>query len=244
VIRRAAEIQFQSTEERGGWLTAEEILRIGEEVGLEPHFLRRAMEEIRVQERVPLPEEDRSLLGRLLGPERLQVARVLPGSRSQLESRIFARLRDREGMQAVRRLEGVSIWEPSEGWITRLKRGVRWGGHRYDLARLSQIRVAISPVEAGSCLVTVTLDLGAIRRSEGGVLLGGVGVGTLAPAIALSTGLLVAAPLGSAILLLVGAGTGAGGGWQLARHGFEKRVLRALQAAEGFLDGVTPSGPR
>jgi hypothetical protein len=243
LIRRAAELQFHSAEDRGGWLTTEEVLRIGTEVGLDSAHLRRALQELRAEGMRLASPLDRSLLGRLLGPSVYRVARVISGSPAALEALIVARLRDREGMEAVRRREGTSVWEPSQRWFTSLQRGVRWGGHRYDLARVQQLRVDVAPMDEGTSLVTLTLDLGGTRTSEGGAILGGLGVGAISPGLLLWTaslwpGFLTASPLGVAALVCLGAGVGGGGGWLLARNGFQARVARSLLAAEGFLDGV------
>src|SRR5690606_25215619 len=130
VIRRAAELQLQEAGDDGGELSEAEVLRIGREVGLDTGHLRRALGELRAESLVPTLPPDDGPLRRLVGDGRVRVDRVVPGEAAEVEERLVRWLSGAESLHAVRRRAGFSLWEPAEGFIAQIQRGMKWQGQR------------------------------------------------------------------------------------------------------------------
>jgi hypothetical protein len=235
IIRRAAELQFHASEGPGEELLESEVLRIGEEVGLDPHHVRRAIEEARADAIAPALPGEASLLTRVMGPGRFQLRRVVPGRPEGVEDRLASRLQSAESLHPVRRRAGHSVWEPAEGILPQIQRGLKWKGHRYDLAEARRIQADVQELEDGFTLVSLTLDVTNLRAGHGtgtaGMSAGfGGGAGLLA-ATALSL-----PPLGMAALAGVGLAGGILGGVGWGRRAYRERAERVRLAAEGLLD--------
>lgn len=236
IIRRAAELQFHASDGPTDELPESEVIRIGHEVGLDPQHMRRAMEEARADALAPDLPPDTSLLRRAIGQGRIQLRRVVPGPTAEVEAQLVARLRDRESLHPVRQRGGVSIWEPAEGFLPQLQRGLKWKGHRYDLARARQIEVTVLALEEGFSLVTLTLDLRNLRAEHGGGYLGGfAGLGGAA-GVAFGVAGLSFPPLGVVALAGAGAAVGAAGGVPAGRKAYRDQAERVRLSAEGLLD--------
>lgn len=235
VIRRAAELQFQEGEDDPGALSEEEVLRIGGEVGLEPAHVRRAIGEIRAEALVPALPPDRSPMRRLLGEGRIRAERVVPGEAHEIEERLVRWLTKAESLVAVRRRAGTSIWEPAEGFVAQLQRGLKWGGQRYQLAEARQVELSVQPLEEGYALVTMTLDVRNVRAEQGGGYLAGFGggAGALAFTVAASAAL---PPIGLVAAAVAAVTAGGLGGLAAGRHAFETRRERLRLEMEGLLD--------
>lgn len=236
VIRRAAELQFHegTGDPDGALLSEEEVLRIGGEVGIEAAHMRRALGEVRAEALVPALPVDTSPLRGMIGEGRLRAERVVPGDATDVEQRLVRWLSDVESLQAVRRRAGVSLWEPAEGLVAQLKRGLKWGGQRYEFARAKQVEVSVQELEEGFSLVTVTVDVRNIRSEQGGGAALGFGFGGLAAGVALGVTLLpVVGAIGAG---MAGVALGSAGGIAVGRSAFQQRAERLRLAAEGLLD--------
>lgn len=239
VIRRAAELQFQEQEARGGpeggELSEAEILRIGQDVGLESEHLRRALGELRAERLTPtLPRED-GLMARMVGPARVQAARALPGTVADLSPRLHEWLRRNESLTPLRERMGSSLWEPNQGFTAQLQRGFNMSGRNYELAEVRSLEVSLVELEAGWVLVTLVADLSNKRTEHGlgwgiGVGLGGVGLGV---GVALAAAFPPVAIVGTAVAAGLGGGAA---GTTLARQSFPPVRARMAVALEGLLD--------
>jgi hypothetical protein len=236
IIRRAAELQFHASDGPTEELPESEVVRIGREVGLDTQHVRRAMEEARADALAPDLPPDTSLLRRAIGPGRIQLRRVVPGPPAEVETQLVTRLRDRESLHPVRHRGGVSIWEPAEGFLPQLQRGLKWKGHRYDLARARQIEVTVLALEEGFSLVTLTLDLRNLRAEHGGGYLGGFAALGGGAGVAVGIAGLSFPLLGVVALAGAGAGLGAAGGVPAGRKAFRDQAERVRLSAEGLLD--------
>jgi hypothetical protein len=238
VIRRAVELQLHegSDEATEATLSEEEVLRIGEEVGLGVVHVRRALGELRAEALVPALPADEGPLGRFIGPGHVRAERAVTGSADQVEDRLVRWLTEAESLHVVRRRAGVSLLEPAEGFIAQLQRGLKWGGQRYELARARQVELSVQDLEDGFSLVTLTVDLTHIRLEQGagsaaGFATGGAVVGSVVTmaATAFPPVAVVACGLGGAVL----AGAG---GLAIGRTTYARQCERVELAAEGLLD--------
>ena len=238
VIRRAVELQFrEGTEDEGETaLSEDEVLRIGREVGLDASHVRRALGELRAEALVPALPPDEGVLRRFIGSAHVRAERVVPGAADEVEERVVQWLADVESLHAVRRRAGVSLWEPAEGFLAQLQRGLKWGGQRYELAQAKRIELSVQKLEEGYALVTLTVDLTNIRVEQGAGAAGGSAAGgavvasvLTVTATALPPAAVVACGLGGAVL----AGTG---GLAIGRATFRQQRERVRLAAEGLLD--------
>jgi len=234
VIRRAVELQFQETPDDGGTLSDEEVLRIGREVGLGPEHVRRALGELRAEALVPALLADTGVLRKLIGEGRIRAERVVPGDAATVEERMVRWLSGAESLHSVRRRAGVSLWEPAEGIVANLQRGLKWGGQRYELALARQIELSVQSLEDGFSLVTLTADVRNLRAEHGGVAIGvsaAVGAGA---AIAVASVLLP--PIGIVAGAVAGLVAGGAGGTVIGRSSFHQKAERVRLALEGLLD--------
>jgi hypothetical protein len=238
IIRRAVELQFHAAEAAEGELSEAEVVRIGAEVGLDAGHVRRALEEVRADALAPALPPDASLLQRVIGPGHFQHRRVVPGEPERVEAELARWLRDRESLHPVRSRAGVSLWEPAEGFLPQLQRGLKWRGHRYDLAQARQVEVIVQGLEDGWSLVTLTLDLRNVRAEQGGGWMGGLAVGGAVAGVPLGLAALSLPPVGVVALAMLGAATGAAVGVPAGRKAFRDQAARIRLAAEGLLDRV------
>ena len=238
VIRRAAELQLREGSEADdeAALSEDEVLRIGKEVGLAPSHMRRALGELRAEALVPALPSDDGPLRRLVGPARIRVERVVPGDAKEVEERMVRWLADAESLHAVRRRAGVSLWEPAEGFLAQLQRGLKWGGQRYELAQAKQIEVSVQGLEDGFALVTLTLDVTNIRMEQGAGSAAGFAAGGAVAASVVTVAATAFPPVAVIACGLAGATLAGAGGLAIGRMTFRQRSERIRLAAEGLLD--------
>lgn len=232
VIRRASDLQFRASSSVAETLDASEVIRIGEEVGLEPRYVRQAVAEIQAEALVPQAQEDRGLGRRLGGSAIVRASRVVPGSRDEVERNLERYLKERELLKPVRSRTGRSLWEPAGGLLSSMRRVMDVGGHGYVLASAKRIQVAIEALEPGWSLVTLTADASNQRNEAlaGGMTgLGLAGIGT-------ATGLIVAT--GGAALAIVGGVTLFTGGLSLGVVVGRRQTRKKRQQLELALHGV------
>jgi hypothetical protein len=241
LIRRATELQLARLDERGqDRLSEAEVFRIGREVGLEPELMRRAMGEVRAESLLPPEPDERDLSTRLLGAARVTVSRVVPGRPAEVARNIEGYLRIGESLREVRKRAGRSRWEPQEGFMAQLQRGLRIGGRAYTLASASALQLTIEPLEEGTSLVALQADLSSARLEKGwgwviGLTTGGAGAG-------LGIGFAVGFPYLALPVAVAGAAGGVmagrknfGGEWEKLRVNMEG-ILDRLERGERLLD--------
>ena len=237
VIRRASDLQFRAgegAEASGGRLQESELVRIGQEVGLEPQYVRQALAEVRAESLLPVLPEESDLAARLWGSGLVRASRAVPGSPADVEARIGEHFHEVELLQRVRARPGRSLWEPAGGLLPSMRRAMNVGGHGYRLAQARSVEVAVEGLEDGWSLVTLTADI----RNERTGLATGWHLG-LVP-FGIGTAVLAVVTGGAEIaVLLAGAaasgGTVAGATWATAVQ-FRRRRDRTALAMEGLLD--------
>lgn len=242
VIRRASNLQFRAGATEGeSALDETEVVRIGEEVGLEPRYVRQALAEIHADSLVPaLPRESR-LPARLWGPGLVRTSRVVPGDRAEVEAKLEVHLRDRELLKRVRHQPGRSLWEAAGGLLSTMKRAMDVGGHGYELAKARSVELVVEGLEPGWSLVSLTADLRNERTETA------VGWHILAAAFAIPAAGFLVATGGPELPILLGSGLAGGAGlgaatWATATH-YRKRRERTQLVLEGLLDRLELGEP-
>lgn len=237
VIQRAAELQT-ARENLPDRLDDAEVMRIGEEVGLESQHVHRALLELRAEALVPTAHSERALPTRLWGAGHATVSRVVPGDMHELQDVLGGYLRSAESLRSVRDRPGLSIWEPASDLGSQLKRAFDVGGRGFELAKARRVDVTIQQLEPGRSLVTLSADLTNQRAALGG--------GTVFGFVAASAGITVALVLAAGIPLMfvapVALGASLTGGSAVGNLMFRKLRERVELAMQGLLDRLERGG--
>lgn len=247
VIRRAADLQMGAGEGEGaGELDEAEVVRIGEEVGLDPRHVRQALAEVRAESLLPDMPEGPEIATRVWGPGLVRESRVVPGGRGEVEAKLDRHFREVELLKRVRSRPGRSLWEAAGGLVSTMQRAMDVGGRGYELAKARSVELSVEPLEPGRCLVTLTADL---RNARGQAAAASYTVGSLVGA---AGAIFLVAAGGPELPLLLGsaaAGAPALGGATWATHAYvKKRLGRVRLVLQGILDrleqGVDPAPAR
>lgn len=235
IIARASVFQNAAGEGDGRQLSEAEVVSIGEEVGLSPEHVRRALAEWRADSLSPAEPEDDPIATRLAGPAHVRVRRIIAGQAGEVHRRFERHLREAEHMRAVRMQAHESLWEPNDGLASKISRGISraldMDGRSHELAGLKSLGIVTAPIDERSTMVTLSADLSK-ERSE---LLSGWGWTLL---VMLVAGLVMVISRDSswAWLLLTGAGVGAALAPFWMTRSFSATRRRSALLLEGLLD--------
>jgi hypothetical protein len=228
IIQRAAELQAGEVD-TGEGLSEQEVLKLGNEVGIPGRFLRQALYE--ESSRGGL-ERAHGFLARWIGPKRVDASRVVPGERAALERALEQWMTESEALAVKRRLPDRTLWEAQKGLFAQMKRGLGMGGKSYHLARTVEVSYSVTALEDGYCHVALSADVSNTRHAAFSGAAAVAATGVLASAM-LITFLPVAMP---GFLLVPGAiGMGIGAGIPKVHRRQAERVQLAL---EQILDGL------
>ena len=231
IIARASALQQASGDGEQRRLSEDDVISIGEEVGLAPEHVRRALTEYRTDALVPALPDEHPLLTRWVGPAFTRVRRAIHGDASDVHREFEYRLEQRESMRPVRRRSTESVWEPNKGIASSIERALDLEGRGYELTQLGSLSVVAVPTDQDQSLVTVTADLTAARKD----LLSNWSMSIMLPLTILGMMALTSQPLW--LLLWVPAaiaglaGVGYGVSWSM--RGKRRRAALLL---EGLLD--------
>jgi hypothetical protein len=233
VLRRAAELESESPDPRGAedgsaGLTEQDLLRLGEEAGLSPGSLRRALSEHR---RGQIQNDDGGSLGRALGRAQIVLSREIPGPPEPVQRAVDRFLR--EQLMVVRRHHGERVeWERARGLWPGLARSLDFA-RRYAFGPVTRVETLVV-AEGDDTSVTFRIDLHELRRDR----LVRAGLRALAAFSIFGVGgTLVFPGFGlQDVLALVGGGAAAGGLMALERRRFEENRAHVSLAPERFLD--------
>ncbi|GAC1696590.1 MAG: hypothetical protein NVS9B3_14490 [Gemmatimonadaceae bacterium] len=238
VLARAGELQASGAEPSEA-LTEEELLALGNEVGLSPEFVRRALAEER--NRIATSTET-GLAARVAGPAWASAERVVAMPPAKALSTLDDWMQGEECLTVKRRFGDRLTWEARRDLFGNIKLTLHIG-RRYHLAVADEISASAEPAGEGRTLVRLEALLRDARSSrirQGEVVaglgaLGGAGffgIAVLAHAFLLPAVAIAALPIAA----------GGAVGWALAR-GHGRVVTRAQLALEQALDrlefGVT-----
>jgi hypothetical protein len=238
VIRRAAELAAAESDSGEGSLDESELIRIAGEVGLSERHVRRALAEVRSGS-VPRPDDDRGILSRVFGPERVSARRVVPGTPRVLTAQLDAFLVGGRLLQSVRKSDRLLQYRPAVDWASQVARVASATSRRYHVAAARSVEVRLEAVNAEHTLVEIDVDSGSREDAVGAAIAGAV-TGVVAGAAAggvVAFGWDQALPLALGIsagtLLTAGIATGSTL-WARSRH--RRKLGDVLAELEGVLD--------
>ena len=245
ILKRAGELQV-SAADPSEEMTEEQLIALGQEVGITPQHLRQAIAEERT--RPALPDEP-GITDRWVGPSAVSARRVVRGSREQLLARLDDWMRREECLQVKRRLVDRVVWEPRRDFLGNIKRGLNLGGRSYHLARAHDVAATAVTIDAATTLVQIDADLRPARASR--VLGGGAAAatGTLAGGAIVGIGLAVGVvipliPLVAIAAIPAAAGAGIGIGVARGFRATAERVQLSLEQALDAIEHGEPPRPR
>jgi len=234
VLARAAELQGASAiPESGDLITENQLLEIGNEVGLSPAVLNQALAEERTRVNVP---EERGLVAQVAGAGYATATRTVPGNPRDILAKIDAWMQRDECLQVQRRFADRITWEPQRGLFGKLRRTVNVSGRGFYLMDAGQVSATVLPVDSSRVVVRLDADINASRSRR-------VGIGTFVTAMgAAASGILGLGLVVGRLPLFIAAGAAvlpfAGGsvaGYRVART--HRGVLSGVQLAlEQILD--------
>jgi hypothetical protein len=227
VLQRAAELQAAS-KDIGEGLSEEEILALGNEVGIPAQHLQQALIEERTRVALPAPN---GLLDRWVGPADLVAQRVVQGTPESIGPALTKWMERHEHLIVQRATSGRITFEQMEGFA----RGMRRLSAAFDasrgksyLDRVELVTAVITPLESGFCHLTLAASL---RNSRASLVGGGAALPVLGGAAGVVL-VVIGAPIfiGMAPVLPLAVG-----GWLVARS-FRERAERAQLGLERALD--------
>jgi hypothetical protein len=178
VIRRALELQSGSSALNEGRLSASEVVRIGEELGVDPATVRRAMAEVHGR-----PEDERSALVNIAGARTVRASRVLRRTASDTALLLDSYLRESELMVPQRRFPDRTRYVRDSSLAAGFARFTRGFSRPHQPLNLQEVDVTVAALDAESCMLEVSVDLAGMR--------GGVVAGVLGSSVALTAGWVV-----------------------------------------------------
>ena len=241
ILKRAGELQV-SAADPAEEMTEEQLIALGQEVGITPQHLRQAIAEERT--RPALPDEP-GFTDRWIGPCTVSARRVIRGTREQLLTRLDDWMRREECLQVKRRLVDRIVWEPRRDFLGSIRRNLNLGGRSYHLARARDVAATAVTIDAATTLVQIDADLRPARaarvRGGGAAATTGTVAGASMVGIGLALGLAIPLiPLIAIAAVPVAAGAGIGIG--IAR-GFRDTAERVQLSLEQALDTIEHGEP-
>src|SRR5437870_1672543 len=162
IIQRAAELQA-AERDIGEGLTKDELLTLGQDVGIPTRYLQQALLEEQTRTVV---EEGHGTLPWLAGPLRLSAARVVPGERAALLKALGGWMEDEELLQVKRRYADRTSWEPKVGAFASIQRALGSKGKTYALARAAEVAGQVTQLEPGFCHVQLMANVQNLRKAR------------------------------------------------------------------------------
>jgi hypothetical protein len=167
VIRRAVELQAGSPGRADDGLSDTDIVRIGQELGLESGAVRRAMAEVRTR-----GGEESGALDTVVGGRTVRAVRVVKRPAAGTLQQLDRYLRDVELMVPQRRFPERTRYERDSSLAAGLARFTRGLSRSHKPLGLERLDVAVTALDRDSCLVELGIDMAATR---GGLLAGVMG---------------------------------------------------------------------
>lgn len=175
VLARAAELQGAgAVSESGDLISENQLLEIGNEVGLSPAVLNQALAEERTRINVP---DERGLVAQIAGAGFATATRTVPGTPREILSKVDAWMQREECLQVQRRFADRITWEPQRGLFGKIRRTVNVSGRGFYLMDAGQVSATVLPVDASRVVVRLDADINAsrARRVGAGSFVGAMG---------------------------------------------------------------------
>jgi hypothetical protein len=170
VIRRAVELQAGTSARTEEGVSEAEVVKIGQELGLEPAAVRRAVAEVRSR-----PPAERTALGRSMGPAVARAARVLRRPAAATGLMLERYLRESELMVVQRRFPDRTRYVRDSSLAAGFARFARGFTRHQQPLDIQQLDVGVSTLDPESCLLELSVDLGSTRTGIAAGALGGGG---------------------------------------------------------------------
>ena len=241
ILKRAGELQV-SAADPAEEMTEDQLIALGQEVGITPQHLRQAIAEERT--RPALPDEP-GLADRWIGPRTVSARRGIRGTRDQLLARLDDWMRREECLQVKRRLVDRVVWEPRRDFFGNIRRGLNLGGRSYALSRTHDVAATAVPIDNANILIQIDADLRPARaaRVRGGGAVATTGTVAGASMVGIGVALGLAIPLLPLVAIAaVPVAAGAGIGMKIAR-GFRDTAERVQLSLEQALDTIEHGEP-
>jgi len=229
IIQRAAELQT-ADRDIAEHLTADEVLALGQEVGIPDRYLRQAI----LEEQTRLPDQEATgFWDRLAGPALVGTHRVVRGSPGAVERGLLRYMEQHELLAVQRQQPGRISWEPLGGIPAAIRRSTAAlgsGTRPFMLSKVEIVTATFTPLEADYCRVALQASVRQMRNTY---------LGGGAAAITAGTGAAVALVVLSALLpvAILPIPLGLGVGYATIRR-FRPVAARALLGLERALDNL------
>jgi hypothetical protein len=235
IIQRAAELQT-ADRDIADHLTPDEVLALGQEVGIPQRYLQQAMleERTRLTDQVPI-----GVLDRLAGPGEVGAYRVVRGEPDGVERTLLRWVEQNELLTVQRQQPGRISWEPVRGIPAAIRRSTAAlgsGSRLFMLSKAELVAATITPLDAGYCHVA----LRATVRSLRGAYLGGAAA-ALTAGIGSAAILATLSPFFAVALLPLPLALGLG---YITARRFRPIAARTLLGLERVLDSLEGSGTK
>ncbi len=166
LIARASVLQHADGDGDQRLLSEQEVVAIGQEVGLSSEHVKRALAEYRADALAPPAPEDHPLVERVVGPAYARARRVVPGSADVVHRQLERLLVEQERLRPRRQRGTASVWEPNQSLGSRITRALDLEGRGYELSQLESLGISVAGADASSSLVTLTADMREARKEQ------------------------------------------------------------------------------
>lgn len=230
VIRRALEIQTNASARVDESLSEADIVRIGQELGLDAVTVRRAMAEVHSR---PVEKESGTLVA-LAGAKTARASRVIQRDAASVTAMIDTHLREAELMVPGRRYGNRTRYKRNPSLAAKMSRITQRFSRNDKPLNITEVDVAVSPLDERSALVEMSVDLATTR---GSLIAGVLGSSTVASGVWATT---VWATSFVDPLMLIGLPVIAGG-WLGTRAIYRTIFTSAEDQLESLLDRLERS---
>jgi hypothetical protein len=162
IIQRAAELQADQRE-LGDYMSEDEILALGDDVGIPKHLMRQAMLEVRTTTEHPVVG---GVVPWLYGPKQVSANRVIRRDAHEVEQELHHWMKEVELLSVKRRFTDSTSWEPKKDVVSKVKRALGTAGTGYKLARAEEIIGEVARLESDTCHVSLVADISNLRRQR------------------------------------------------------------------------------
>jgi hypothetical protein len=179
VIRRAVEIQTAAgTPDEG--IPEAEVLRIGQELGIDAVTVRRAITDVRGR-----PPAERGILAKTMGPGTLRAARTVRRNAAAVGLLLEEYLLRCEYMVVQRRFSDRTRYVRGTGFAAAMGRGLRVFNQSHKAMDLGRLDVSVSAIDDDTCLVEISVDTSGARAgmAAGAAAVGGVAAAGITTAV-------------------------------------------------------------
>lgn len=242
VLARAAELQIESPgADPAELLSEEQLLEIGNEVGLSRTMLTQALAEERT--RIVIPERG-GFVSNIAGPAVATASRTVNGNVADVLFALDAWMQREECLQVQRRFRDRIVWAARGGVLGVIRRGLNVSGRGFQLCKAETVAATVVTVDDKKVVVRLDADL----RESRSLRLKGSGAAATAGAIGGFSVFGVATIAHMAVVLSAGLAVvpiAVGGlvAYEVARQ--HRNVYSRVQLAlEQALDRLEHTGPK